>query len=367
MSGIFAPSADSVVTEHTTRLSRGELFHIEAGPQDGPVLIFVHGWPEISLSYRHQLPTFGSLGFRAIAVDMPGHGRSVVHNTHEDYSYENVSKDLIELIDNLGIEKAVWIGHDQGSQVVWTLAAHHPERSHAVASLCVPYRMVEYGGADHVIAMVDRDVYPEDQYPEGPWDYMRFYEERFEDACAYFDEHAADFFKVMFAPGDPDSVGKPIELTSNVRKRGGWFGDNVPPPKVDLDTSIMDQQTYTAFVAAFKRTGFFGADSYYMNHKANIEYTKTAKNDGYLDIPALFLSAAYDPWCDTENNWKPGVQMRRHCLNLTAYHIDCGHWMQQEAPTQVNAAIANWLATSVKLWPALPTPNWREIPDDYQD
>src|SRR5689334_17958375 len=71
------------VTENTLETSRHTTFYLACGPEDGPLMIFVHGWPELSLSWRHQLPCFGALGFRAIAPDMRGYGRSTVYDRHE--------------------------------------------------------------------------------------------------------------------------------------------------------------------------------------------------------------------------------------------------------------------------------------------
>ena len=70
---------------------------------------------------------------------MRGYGRSSVYRRHEDYALEHSVADMLELLDALGREKAVWVGHDWGSPVVWSLASHHPERCCGVANLCVPY------------------------------------------------------------------------------------------------------------------------------------------------------------------------------------------------------------------------------------
>src|SRR6266446_6960682 len=115
------------VTEHSAKSARHTTFYLACGDTHRPVIIFVHGWPELSISWRHQLPCFASLGFRAIAPDMRGYGRSSVYPRHEDYALEHIVADMIELLDRLGREKAVWVGHDWGSPVVWSLASDHPE------------------------------------------------------------------------------------------------------------------------------------------------------------------------------------------------------------------------------------------------
>ena len=72
------------VTEHTAKTTRHTTFYLAAGPEDGPLIIFVHGWPELSISWRHQLPALAAIGFRVIAPDMRGYGRSSIYSRSSD-------------------------------------------------------------------------------------------------------------------------------------------------------------------------------------------------------------------------------------------------------------------------------------------
>ena len=127
------------VTENIAKSQRHISFYLACGMPEATPIIFLHGWPELSVSWRHQLPAFGNLGFRALAPDMRGYGRSSIYTRHQDYALEQVVADMIELLDAIGVERAIWVGHDWGSPVVWSIAQHHPERCHGVVSLCVPY------------------------------------------------------------------------------------------------------------------------------------------------------------------------------------------------------------------------------------
>ena len=147
------------IEENTFTNDRHTTFYLSCGPVDGPLVLFTHGWPELSLSWRHQLPFFGELGFRAVAPDMRGYGRSSVYQQHEEYRLELVVQDMLDLIDHLGVERALMVGHDWGAPVAWSMARHHPGRCHGVANLCVPYATLERG-LDHIITLVDRNVYP---------------------------------------------------------------------------------------------------------------------------------------------------------------------------------------------------------------
>lgn len=336
------------ITEHTAKTARHTTFYLAAGPEDGPLVIFVHGWPELSISWRHQLPALAALGFRAVAPDMRGYGRSSVYIRNEDYAQELIVRDMIELIDSLGRDKAVWVGHDWGSPVVWNMASHHPERCHGVANLCVPYYTIERG-LKHTLTLVDRKLYPENEFPYGQWDYMRFYEESFAKAIAETDSNAYRFLKLAFRKGDPAGEGQRA-FTANVRQNGGMLGGG-QIPDVPRDADVVSEEDLSVYASALERNGFFGPTSWYMNHSVNEVYGKKARNDGYLDIPVLFLNARYDYICECTHSRLP-EPMRKYCRDLTELTIRSGHWLAQEKPLEVNAALVKWLATSVSsIWP----------------
>jgi pimeloyl-ACP methyl ester carboxylesterase len=336
------------ITEHTIKTERHTTFYLAAGPEDGPLVIFVHGWPELSISWRHQLPALAALGFRAVAPDMRGYGRSSVYNQHGDYAQEHIVRDMLDLVDSLGREKAVWVGHDWGSPVVWNLASHHPDRCYAVANLCVPYYTIERG-LDHTLTLVDRELYPANEFPAGQWDYMRYYEESFAEAIAPMDANVYKFMKLLFRKGDPEGEGKRA-FTSTARRSHGLVGSR-EIPDFPRDNDVVTEEDLSVYVSALERNGFYGPSSWYMNHIVNAEYAKTARNDSYLDMPVLFLNAQYDYVCECTHS-RLAEPMRTYCRKLTEETIRSGHWMAQEKPVEVNAALVNWLATAVLgVWP----------------
>lgn len=336
------------ITEHTVKTDRHTSFYLAVGPENGPLIIFVHGWPELSISWRHQLPALAALGFRAIAPDMRGYGRSSVYNQHGDYAQELIVRDMIELLDLTGRQKAVWVGHDWGSPVVWNLASHHPDRCEAVASLCVPYHTIEYG-LDNTIALVDRKLYPENEFPAGQWEYMRLYEESFHEATDPMDANVGKFLKLAFRKGDPAGEGKRA-MTAMARKGHGLFG-GAQFPDVPRDSDVISEEDLSIYVSALERNGFFGPSSWYMNHATNAAYGRKAVNDGYLDVPVLFIAALYDYVCESVHS-RLGEPMRKYSRNLKEEVIKAGHWVAQERPLEVNAALVKWLATSVpNVWP----------------
>jgi pimeloyl-ACP methyl ester carboxylesterase len=120
---------------------------------------------------------------------------------------------------------------------------------------------------------------------------------------------------------------------------------------VPRDDTVISEKDLSIYAAAMTRNGFFGADSYYMNHGANAAYAKTAMNGGRLEMPVLFLAARYDYTCESIDS-DLAKAMPDLCPNLTTRIIDSGHWMAQEKPAEVNAALTHWLAMQVaEAWP----------------
>jgi pimeloyl-ACP methyl ester carboxylesterase len=342
------------VHEHAFKSKRHTTFYLSCGAGDGvqnaTPIIFVHGWPELSISWRHQLPVFGGLGLRAIAPDMRGYGRSSVYARHEDYAQEQIVADMIELLDSLGAQKAIWVGHDWGSPVVWNIAQNHPQRCHGIASLCVPYLPNAFT-AEHAIALADRKLYPEDKFPAAQWDYQLFYRESFAAAAAGFEGNVRGSVKLLFRSGNPAGKGKPA-VTSFVRANKGFFGRGGVAPDVPRDPAVLSEEDENRYTAALERNGFFGPDSWYMNAPADAAYAERARAGWQLNMPVLFVHAAYDYVCETLDS-PAATPMRAHCDNLTEVVVQSGHWMAQEKPVAVNAALATWLAAQLpRLWSA---------------
>jgi pimeloyl-ACP methyl ester carboxylesterase len=338
------------VTEHFAKTARHSSFYLACGPESGPLIIFAHGWPELSHSWRHQLRCFAALGFRCVAPDMRGYGRSSVYRAHADYALEHSVHDMLDLLARLGRDRAIWIGHDWGSPVVWSLASHYPERCQAVANLCVPYIASGIEPANF-IPLVDREIYPESTYPAGQWEYWLFYEEHFDRARATFEADVENTVHALFRKGDPAGRGKP-SFGAEVSRDNGWFAGADKAPSVPRDSDVISDQDLSIYAASLARTGFFGPDSWYMNAAANIAYAAQAKNGGTLTLPVLFLHGAYDYICETIDS-RFAEPMRCDCTDLTEVVVPSGHWMAQEQPIQVNAALAKWLATKIPdAWPA---------------
>src|SRR5262249_51460341 len=223
--------------------------------------------------------------------------------------------------------KAWWAAQIWPCPAECILAPHHPSHCHGVANLCVPYLLAGFS-IDNLISLVDRAIYPTSTYPAGQWDYQLFYEENFDKARAEFEADVSATIRALFRKGNPDFKGKPSH-TAKVRRDGGWFGGGGKAPSLPRDDEVVSEQDLAVYVAALQRNGFFGPDSWYMNHARNAQYSKLAKAGGRLTLPALFLHGRYDYICQTVDT-RLAEPMRASCDDLTEAIVDSGHWMAQE-------------------------------------
>lgn len=115
---------------------------IEAGPQEGPLLILLHGFPEFWYGWRHQIDAFAGAGFRVVVPDQRGYNLSDKPKDVAAYSLDQLSKDVIGLIDEAGHEKAYLVGHDWGAAVSWWTANRHPEKIIRLGILNAPHHKV---------------------------------------------------------------------------------------------------------------------------------------------------------------------------------------------------------------------------------
>ncbi|KAH8770173.1 putative epoxide hydrolase [Diaporthe sp. PMI_573] len=357
------------ITEHDVSYADGakNIRYLAAGPNSGPLIIFLHGWPAVALTWKHQLLTFASLGFRAIAPDMPGWGKSAARHVTTDYTQEALVEGMLALLSASGRSAAVWVAHDWGAGVASSLAAHHPAVVQALVLLCVPYRSIEMG-LDHLVSFVDRTIYPEDEYPYGQWDYMAYYEEAFEECVKSFEANVPGFCQWVYArPPEPNGYSaadafKPA-ATASIRKNRGKFGGSSAPVADTLPAPLLEGEVFDAFVGATEKTGLWGGSAYYMNHKANVVYNSQAPGGGKLgrDKPVLFIHARFDFVCATLTT-RIVDPMREACENLTEVTIEAGHNVHFEKPEEVNGAVARFLVGEAKeIWPGYADSGYRKV------
>jgi len=296
----------------------------------GPLVILVHGWPELWYSWRHQLPALAAAGYRAVAPDVRGYGGSDKPVPVEAYTMVAMTGDVIGLIDALGEEQAILVGHDWGAPIVWNTAALHPHRVAAVAGLSVPYFQ---RGAVPPIALW-RQLY-EDRF---------FYQLYFQEPGVAETEFAANMReglrKVYYmASGDasPEVVAAMTAKTPDSN-----LLDGLPNP--DPFPDWLTEADIDYFTAAFEQGGMRGPLNRYRAQNLDWELLPQL-SELTVDQPSCFIAGERDP----VRGMVPGFDMyaapEAFCTDFRGSTIieGEGHWIQQEAPDAVNAALLAFL------------------------
>ncbi|ETN46176.1 uncharacterized protein HMPREF1541_00360 [Cyphellophora europaea CBS 101466] len=333
---------DPVIRANTFETSRGTFHYLATGPTTGPLMVLIHGWPGLALTWRPQLLYFGRFGFHVVALDMLGYGQSPApHGDASLYSCESLVSDQFALLKHLGRHKAIWLGHDWGCGPLWSLAAHYPEACSAVISVCCPYRTLELG-VQHLISIANRDLYPKVEYPNAQWDYMILYEKAGDEITRQFDAASSRVAKQIYRRANPSRFMKPA-ITSTVSTRGSWFGPDVPD--TPLADTTLDEPLYEAVTEALGRNGWWGATAYYLNHERNAAYNKidNVVNGGRLEMPVMHVDAKYDSVASAVQNPELMTEMRRLCVDMREAVLDTGHWAALEKPDEFNGYLEDFL------------------------
>ncbi|KAL3469219.1 Alpha/Beta hydrolase protein [Aspergillus californicus] len=336
----------SAITSHKIAYADEKTIHyLSCGPPTGPLILFLHGWPGSAITWSTQLTTFGSLGFHAIAPDMPGFGQSTARRVIEDYTQEALVGAMIALLEHTERKAAIWVGHDWGAGVASSIATQHPGAVKALINICVPYRSIELGWAGF-LPFVNRTVYPVDEYEFGQWDYMKAFEDDFEKHVAGFENDPDGFCIAAMQPSPRPKESRIDPIMSAIRKTGWAF-----PPASMLGPPILPPDVFAAFVEDMKRSGFWSGCAYYLNHARNAAYN--GSKDGKLSQPVLFIHATWDVVCDTITMESRLCEaMRGACGNLTEVRIEGGHFLHYERASEVHAAIVRFVLAEVPgQWP----------------
>ncbi len=237
-------------------------------------------------------------------------------------------------------EPAIWIGHDWGSAVAGALAAHEPRRSRGVVLTSLAHFPQAFTSAT-LVPLVDRSIYPVEQYPDGQWNYYHYCTTRFEAAVADLDADPAASLASIFRAGDPVGVDK-VSPSATVTRRGGRFGDTHRAPATPPDPTLWPPDDVDQLVEEFRTNGFRASCAWYVNDDTNLEYARRAPAGGRLTLPVLFVNGEWDVICSTNGN-RQGDPMRAACSDLTVTQVPGGHRLPVEREGELVAAIRNRL------------------------
>jgi pimeloyl-ACP methyl ester carboxylesterase len=284
----------------------------------GPAVVLCHGFPELAYSWRHQVPALAGAGFRAIAPDQRGYGDTDRPPAVADYDIHHLTGDLVGLLDALGIERAVFAGHDWGGTVVWSMALLHPARVAGVIGVNTPY--VPRSSAAPTSRL--RARFGDDHYM------FHFQVPGVADAALARDPRRV-FAQLVRA-------GVPLE-----EARRHWSGRNLVDVVFGPDLPgrpLLAEDELDVYARAFVRTGFTGGINWYRNLDRNWE-TTPALDRARIGVPSLMISAEYDAALPPER----AEAMRDLVPDLEIVRMSCGHWTQQERPAELNGIMIDWL------------------------
>lgn len=305
---------------------------IEAG--DGPLVLFCHGFPEGKRAWRHQVAALAAAGYRAVAPDMRGYGGSAAPAEADRYTVVHAMGDMVALLDALGEERAVIVGHDWGATVAWQAALMRPDRFRAVAALGVP--------------MMGLPPLPPSQiFPRS--DEALFYTLYFNEPGVADAEFARDprltLLKILHAASGEagpriqgDGTPNPFGM---VRRNAGLLADLPTPaaPPAWLPEAELD-----GMAEAFSARGFTGALNWYRNLDRNYELQQ-AMAGAKVQVPALFLIGERDIGLSIPGMADIIAAMPALVPDLRGSQVlpGAGHWLQQERPEAVTEALLTFL------------------------
>jgi pimeloyl-ACP methyl ester carboxylesterase len=295
----------------------------------GLPVVFLHGFPELWYSWRHQLPAVAAAGFHAVAPDLRGFGETDAPPEIEDYSMKNRIADIIGLLDALKAKKCVLVGHDWGANLAWACAELHPERVASLVNLSVPYKQRSDEPPSVALTQRSRNRFSLFQIPgvaeaeleKSPKNSLRrFY-------YALSGDAPPSLIKYLYTQTSaPTSV---LEGMPDPDKLPPWLTES------DLDY----------YAKEYSRTGFHGALSLYRTMDKDWDELPQI---GTTEIkqPTLFMGGKKDPPV-TFGKFDPMISAVPR-LRKIIFMENCGHWIQQERAAEVNEALLDFLRRETK-------------------
>ncbi|XP_022984062.1 uncharacterized protein LOC111482485 [Cucurbita maxima] len=309
--------------EHTTVNTNGIKMHI-ASIGTGPVVLLLHGFPELWYSWRHQLLYLSSVGYRAIAPDLRGYGDTDSPESHTSYTALHIVGDLVGALDELGIEKVFLVGHDWGAIIAWYFCLFRPDRIKALVNLSV-----QFFPRNPKISFIERfrAVYGDD-----------FYMCRFQVPG----EAEADFFCIDTAQLFKSTLSNRSTHAPCLPKEYGFRA--IPPPE-NLP-SWLTEEDINHYASKFKETGFTGALNYYRAFDLTWELTGPWTG-AQIQVPVKFIVGDLDITYHFEGAKEyihnGGFKRDVPLLEEVVIVEDAGHFVHEERPHEINTHIHDFI------------------------
>ncbi|KAF5195682.1 Epoxide hydrolase a [Thalictrum thalictroides] len=292
---------------------------------EGPVVLFLHGFPELWYSWRHQIVGLAAHGYRAIAPDLRGYGDTDAPPSIHSYSVFHIVGDLIALIDTLAVDQVFLVGHDWGAAIAWNLCLFRPDRVKALVNLSVTYRPRNptRKPIESLKALLGDDYY-----------ICRFQEPGVAEA-EFASLGTATMIKKLLTFRQPGALIVPKET--------GFAGLS---PSYNTLPSWLSEEDINYYASKFEQKGFTGGLNYY--RALDLNWELTAPWTGVqVKVPVKFIVGDQDLTYTT-----PGVKDYIHgggfkrdvpYLEEIVVMEGVGHFINQEKADEVTAHIYEFI------------------------
>ena len=311
------------------------IHYVEA--DEGPLVVFCHGWPESWYSWRHQLSPLADAGYRCVAMSMRGYGKTSAPDDIAAYSIMHLIGDVVGLVNALGESSAVVVGHDWGAPVAWYSALTRPDLFRAVACLSVPFTP-PIGALPEGIdlnAIMRMTAGEEREY------YRLFFQEPGVAEADFEADVRRSMLGVLYTiSGDAVANG---DLES------GWDGhfprDQTMSEQFVVPEELppwLTEQDLDFYVAEIERSGFRGGFNWYRNIN-QLPALLGPWVGTTIEQPSFYMGGSTDM---IAGNTPDAIQVMETALS-DLRHLEivegAGHWLQQEHPERVNEALLSFL------------------------
>ncbi len=300
----------------------------EAGT-DGPLVLFAHGWPESWYSWRHQIPALAAAGYRVVVPEMRGYGQTDAPESVEAYDVVELAADMVGILDAVGVDKAIIVGHDWGAPVATNSVLLHPTRFSGLVMMSVPYG----GRAENSPMDAMRRNFGDNFF------YILYHNESGGVAESEYDSDPRGLLSRLYL--SPDSPREDPTVVDPKRVAGGWIPRLGAPKGLPAWLTEADLDYY---VAQFEQSGFRGGVNYYRNIERNWEVTAHLADTG-IQVPTLFVAGERDMVIAGAGaaNLQSRIGQVASDLRGVVLIPGIGHWVQQEAPDETNHALLDFL------------------------
>ena len=320
-------------------LRRGDISLHLACLGEGPLVVMCHGYPGLWYSWRHQMWALAEAGYRTVALDMRGYGASSRPREVEAYGFDQLSGDVLAVLDYFDASQAILLGHDFGANLAWHMAVYYPEHLRGVAPLCVPYDMALAGGSDILPSELFAAIAQQHFF------HMHYYQQPGV-AEAHTRGREREFLERLFW-----ALSARGELLNweTFPSEGTHYFDVLAPPAEPLPwgwLSCEDMAYYCEqYLAAEPDLTFIGGINSYRAMDYNWRLTRDRAHAD-VHLPVLWVGGEEDPVVKLAGD-EPFAHMRTRVKDLRGPTLlpGAGHFIQQEQPALLNDLLLAFLAS----------------------